>query len=68
MKKETWYDKEEDIMGVQLFRGKYWKSIELPNGITIDVAKTGKIIGMEIANAKKIFSGKTKKVLQTATR
>lgn len=66
VKKESWYDAEEDIMGIQLFDGEYWKSLELPNGIVIDISKDGKIMAMEIANAKKIFSGETKKVLQTA--
>ena len=66
MEKESWYDKEEDIMGIQLFKGNYWKSVELPNGITIDVSTSGKVMALEIANAKKIFSGKTRKVLQTA--
>jgi uncharacterized protein YuzE len=67
MKKESWYDKEEDIIGIQLFKGEYWKSIELPNGKVIDISKNGKIVGLEIANAKKIFSGETKQVLQMAT-
>ncbi|MBU0662531.1 MAG: DUF2283 domain-containing protein [Candidatus Diapherotrites archaeon] len=66
MKKVTWYDKEEDIMGIQLFNGDYWKSIELPNGIVIDISKDGKVLGMEIANAKRIFSGETKKVIEAA--
>ena len=66
MKKLTWYDKEEDVLGIQLSDEKYWKSIELPNGIVIDITKNGKIIGLEIANAKNLFKGKTKKVLEAA--
>ena len=66
MKKISWYYKEEDIIGIQLFSGEYWKSIELPGGIVIDVSKEGKIMAIEIPNAKKIFSGETKKVLETA--
>ncbi len=66
MKKETWYDKDEDIFGIQLFAGEYWKSIELPNGLVIDVSKDGKVLGIEISNAKKVFSGKTRKVLEMA--
>lgn len=66
MEKEKWYDKDEDIIGINLFKGDYWKSIELSNGVVIDVSKDGLILGIEIANAKKVFSGKTKKVLQTA--
>ena len=66
MAKETWYDEDEDIMGIQLFKGDYWKSIELPNGIVIDITKDGKVMSLEISNAKKVFSGETRKVLQTA--
>ena len=66
MAKETWYDDDEDIMGINLFKGDYWKSVELPNGIVIDVTKDGRIMSVEISNAKKIFSGATKKVLQVA--
>lgn len=66
MAKETWYDKHEDIMGINIFKGEYWKSIELPNGIVIDVTKDGRIMSVEIANAKKIFPDQTRKVLQTA--
>ncbi|AJF60271.1 MAG: DUF2283 domain-containing protein [Candidatus Diapherotrites archaeon] len=67
MKKETWYDKEEDIVGIQVSKGDYWKSIELPNGVVIDISKDWKIMAVEISNAKKVFSGETKKVLQMAT-
>ncbi|MEW6295093.1 MAG: DUF2283 domain-containing protein [Candidatus Diapherotrites archaeon] len=63
MKKITWYDKEEDVIGIQLSNEPYWKSIELPNCIVIDISKNGKIIGLEIANAKKVFSGESRKVL-----
>ncbi len=62
---ETWYDKDEDILNVQIREG-YWKSIELPNGVIIDIAKDGKISGIEILNASKIFSGDVKKVIQAA--
>lgn len=67
MKKEAWYDEDEDILTIQIFRGDYWKSIELPNGLIIDISRDGKIISIEIPNAKKVFSGETKKVLQTVT-
>ena len=63
---ERWYDKEEDILNVQLENKGYWKSIELPNGITIDVAKDGSITGIEILRASKVFSGDVKKVIETA--
>lgn len=63
---KKWYDKEEDIIGLQLANGEYWKSIELPNGVVIDISKDGQIIGIEIHNAKQVFSGEARKVLQAA--
>ena len=63
---ERWYDKEEDILNVQLENKEYWKSIELPNGIIIDVAKDGSITGIEILRASKVFSGDVKRVIETA--
>lgn len=68
MKKTYWYDKEEDILGANISNEAYWKSIELPNGIIIDISKNGKIVGLEIANAKKIFSKQAKKVLEMAIK
>jgi uncharacterized protein YuzE len=62
---ETWYDKKEDILNIQLKEG-YWKSIELPNGVVIDVAKDGTISGIEILRASKIFSGDVRKVIEAA--
>jgi uncharacterized protein YuzE len=61
-----WYDKEEDILNIELTSGDYWKSIELPNGVVIDIDKKGKIKGFEILNASKIFSGDMKKVIDLA--
>ena len=63
---ENWYDKEEDILNVQLKEGEYWKSIELANGIVFDVSKDGSILSVEILRASKIFSGDVKKVIETA--
>jgi uncharacterized protein YuzE len=55
--KNNWYDNEEDILGIRIKEGEYWKSIELPNGIVIDISKEGEVIGMEIYRASRIFSG-----------
>ncbi len=63
---ETWYDKDEDILNVVLKKGAYWKSIEVANGIVIDIAKDGSIVAIEIPNASKIFSGDVKKVIEHA--
>ena len=61
---ENWYDREEDILSVQLKEGEYWKSIELANGIVFDVSKDGSILSVEILRASKIFSGDVKKVIE----
>ena len=46
----------------------YWKSVELPNGIVIDVAKDGSIMSIEILRASKVFSGDVKKVIEFAAK
>ena len=62
---EKWYD-EEDILNIQLKDEKYWKSIELPNGIIFDIAKDGTIVAVEVLKASKIFSGDVRNVIETA--
>lgn len=63
---EEWYDKEEDILNIELNSGEYWKSIELPNGIVIDLDKNGKVKSIEILRASKIFSGDAKRAIEFA--
>lgn len=63
---KNWYDKDEDILNIQLKDSAYWKSVELPNGVIFDIAKDGSIIAVEILRASKIFSGDVKKVIETA--
>ena len=63
---EKWYDKEEDILNIQLKEGNYWKSIELPNGVVFDISKDGSIIAVEILKASEVFSGDVKSVIETA--
>ena len=60
------YNKEDDMMNIQLADKPYWKSIELPNGIVIDVSKDGSIIAIEILHASKVFSGDVRKVIESA--
>ena len=55
-----WYDQEEDILGIRIQDAGYWKSIELPNGIVIDISKEGEVIGMEIHQASKVLKRYTK--------
>tara|TARA_Y100000310_G_C20236891_1_gene602788 strand:- start:300 stop:509 length:210 start_codon:yes stop_codon:yes gene_type:complete len=63
---ESWYDNKEDILNVQIQDKKYWKSVELPNGIVLDISEDGSIISIEIFKASKVFSGDVKKVIETA--
>ena len=63
---ENWYDNEEDVLGIHIQDKKYWKSIELPNGIVIDISKDGKVIGIEVLRVSKIFSGDVRKVIESA--
>ncbi len=63
---ETWYDKEEDIFNIQLKQGTYWKSVELPSGVVIDVAKDGSVLAIEILRASEVFSGDVKRVIEAA--
>ena len=63
---KTWYDKDEGILNIGLGKGDYWKTIELPSGINIDIAKDGAITGIEILGASKVFVGDVKKVIEQA--
>ncbi len=65
MNMKSWYDDEEDILGIE-FKGRYWKSIELPSGILIDIDRKGNVVGIEIWNASRVFKGENKKVIQMA--
>jgi len=60
--------KEEDILNIQLKKEGYWKSIELPNGVVIDVGKDGSIVSIEILRASKVFSGDVGKVIEVAKK
>jgi len=63
---ETWYDKEEDILNIELDDAKYWKSVELPNGVVFDISKNGKITAIEILGASKLLRGDAKKIIEQA--
>ena len=63
---EQIYSKENDMMNIQLSDKPYWKSVELPNGVVIDVAKDGSIIAIEIKHASNVFSGDVRKVIESA--
>ena len=63
---DVWYDKEVDVLNIELQKKDYWKSVELANGVIIDIARDGSITGIEILRASEIFSGDTKKVIEAA--
>lgn len=64
---ETFYDKKEYILNVQLKESGYWKSVELPNGVIVDVAEDGGIVAIEIIKASRIFTGDFKRVIKADT-
>ena len=64
--KETTYDKEADILNIDLGDKKYWKSVELSNGIIVDLSEDGGIISIEVLQASKFFLGDAKKVIEAA--
>ena len=65
---ENLYDKEVDILNIQIVDKVYWKSVELPNGIVFDISKEGSILSVEVLRASKVFSGDVKKVIETASK
>lgn len=64
--KEIWYDKEADVLNVEINNKEYWKSIELSNGLIIDIAKDGSMTSIEILNASKLFYGDARKIIEEA--
>ena len=52
---ETWYDNEEDILGIQVTDKRYWKSVEVSKNVVVDLAEDGEIIGVEIFQARQHF-------------
>ncbi len=61
--KET-YDSEEDVLNIEIKDGLYWKNIELPKNIIIEIAKDGSILSIEILQASKVLSGDARKVIE----
>jgi uncharacterized protein YuzE len=52
---ELWYDAEEDILGVQVSKKDYWKSVEIAPNVVVDLSKSGEITGFEILKASESF-------------
>ena len=52
---KTWYDAEEDILNIGIKKGTYWKSIELQDGIVVDISSG--ISRLEEGAAEELGSG-----------
>ena len=52
------------VRHIQIKEKVYWKSLELDNGLIIDISRDWKILGIEIPKASKIFKGDTKKIIE----
>lgn len=51
------YDKTIDAMYIPLKQGVYAHSKKVTNEIVVDIAKTGKVMGIEILDASKTIAG-----------
>ena len=65
---ELWYDAEEDVLGIQFGKKKYWKSVEVASNVVVDLAKNGEIIGIEILKAKESFKQDVPVVISNAKK
>ena len=65
MSERIWYDSEVDMLGAQFSNEKSWKSIELSNGVVLDISRNGKITGLEIFKASRFFRGNLKDFLSS---
>ncbi len=52
---EMWYDRKEDVLGIQLKNKGYWKSVEVSKNVVVDLSEDGEIMGVEILGAKRSF-------------
>lgn len=64
--KEVWYDEEADVLNLEITDKEYWKSIELPNGVIVDMSRDGEITSIEILNASSLFFGDAHKIIEKA--
>jgi uncharacterized protein YuzE len=65
---ETWYDREEDVLGIQLRRKGYWKSVEVSKNVLVDLAEDGEIMGVEILGARRLFKKDAPLIVSKASR
>lgn len=64
---ELWYD-DEDVLGIQFSKKKYWKSVEVAPNVVMDLSKNGEIIGIEILKAKESFKKDVPMVISSAKK
>ena len=64
---ETWYDQDEDVLGIQLKQREYWKSVEVSKNVVVDLARSGEIIGVEILGARDSFKDDIPLVISKAS-
>jgi len=62
------YDEKEDVLGIQLKNGSYWKSVEVSKNVVMDLSKEGEIIGIEILGVKEAFKKDAQLIVSKATR
>ncbi|GEM_PF-1580629 len=65
---ELWYDAEEDILGIQIGKKQYWKSVEVAPNVVVDLSKNGEIIGVEILKAKESFKQNAPVIISSAKK
>ncbi len=65
---ELWYDADEDVLGIQFSKKKYWKSVEVASNVVVDLAKNGEIIGIEILKAKESFKQDVPMIISSARK
>jgi uncharacterized protein YuzE len=64
---ETWYDQDDDVLGIQLRQKGYWKSVEVSKNVVVDLSRKGEIIGVEILGAKNSFKNDIPLVISKAS-
>ncbi len=65
---ETWYDEEEDVLGMHVKGKPSWGSVEVGKNVVVDLSKEGEIVGVEILGAKQFFKKDIPLIVSKATR
>ena len=64
MTMESWYDAEEDVLGMVLQDKPYWKSVEA-GSVILSLSHDGSVIGIEIIKASKVLTEDVDTVLES---